>query len=195
VTAEVTSRPRARSAAIADASLSRRAATTALDSRYRRAGTASSGRRTAEWAGLALRFAAVTVDQLCSSSSGEPNLRPLLERVTSLECWSDHTCPDQLLVSTPPASDRRLRRRNKFRHHPAMHRNRDALARLQRGLTLGLSIQRSTRASALGVAGDRHDVVEDARGGHVRSGAGAGHHQRPLRISLGVDHHLVVGAM
>lgn len=59
-------------------------------------GTAAAVRRT-DPMGLALRFATVPVDQFCGRPRREPDIRPILERVTSLERRTNHTGREELV--------------------------------------------------------------------------------------------------
>ncbi len=106
VNADVTCRPSACSAFKAAASLSRSAASRALDSMYRMPVTAVSagwagavGGRAAR-AGRRLRFATVAIDQVGGCSPREPDVGPLFERVTGLEGRANHTLGDKLVEST-----------------------------------------------------------------------------------------------
>src|SRR5678815_1486909 len=121
---------------MAAVSCSNSAATSALDSIYRmlvptavdrriRAAVFRSARRGAEL----LRFATIAVDQFGGGPWRQPDIRPILERVTSFHRGMKDAGRDELV---PPASERStcaVPWRNEFSDHAPVGRHRNPIAR------------------------------------------------------------------
>jgi len=126
VKAEVTCCVPTGSGLMAAVSCSNSAATSALDSMYRMLAAATLGRRARmvvfriEPRRGVLRFATIGVDQFSSSASRQPDIRPVLERVTSFDGGVEDARRNELV---PPASGRRaatVSRRYEFSDHASV---------------------------------------------------------------------------
>jgi len=134
VSADVTCCVPADTGFIAVVSRSNRAATSALDSRYRMLATPALGRRARvaafgpERPREALRFATVAVDQFSGGARRQPDVRPVLERVTSFH-WGMEDAGCNKFV--PPASRRSaptVSWRDDFGDHTPVGGDRNPLA-------------------------------------------------------------------
>lgn len=108
VNADVTCCVPAGSGFMAVVSRSSNAATSALDSMYRMLAAAALGRRTraafrGERCPGALRFATIAVDQFSGGTGRQPDVWPILERVTSFHWGMENAGRNELV---PPASGR-----------------------------------------------------------------------------------------
>lgn len=125
--------PDARIEAFAEASHSSKAATKALDSMYRIAGTSEIAivwpETRAPRGGADLRFATITINQICCRTAWEPNLRAAFQRVTVFGGRRDRASdrePFELapLISVGDSGG------NKFRDNPSVSSDHDTLPRL-----------------------------------------------------------------
>src|SRR6266850_5701311 len=96
------------------------------------AASAVSAGRTGEREGRPgrLRFATVLIDQVGDSSSREPDLRPLFERIAGFEGRTNHTIGDELIEATSPTPFRCRAWGDELGDHAPVCRDRDTLAGL-----------------------------------------------------------------
>ena len=135
VNADVTCCVPAGSDFTAAVSCSNNAATSALDSMYRMLAAAALGRRArvavfrGERRPGALRFATIAVDQFSSGAVRQPDVRPVLERVTSFHGGMENAGRNEFV---PPASGRSAATaswRDEFGDHTPVSGDRNTLAR------------------------------------------------------------------
>lgn len=132
--ADVIRCPDARMEACAEASPSSRAATRALDSMYRIAGTSVTSAAVRPDAGVPrggtdLRFATVTINQICCCTGTEPKLRAAFQRVTVFGGRRDRAGGHEPFELAPLISVGDARG-NKFRDNPSVRSDHDTLPRL-----------------------------------------------------------------
>ena len=118
--------------------------------------------------GLWLRFATVSVDQFSSGSGREPDIRPILRWVARFERWPNHARGNEFVESARHACCCLCARRDQFRDHATMSRNRDTFT--------GFDSPDVTAQVVL--------ELPDTSGDHDQSIATCGHTWQPTRSGV-----------